>query len=94
MRQSTKSVNANLQIKPERLDEAIQPPVKIFAAVLACVLVTGCDEPQVQEPVLTAAVKQPVTRPIFPLIKIGDSTAGNYLAGRLAQKNRDYGNAS
>ena len=28
------------------------------------------------------------------LVKVGDSTAGNYLAGRLAQKNRDYGNAS
>jgi len=48
----------------------------------------------VQAPVLTAAVKQPATPPMPLLAKVGDSTAGNYLAGRLAQKNRDYGNAS
>ena len=49
---------------------------------------------QSQPPVLTAAVEQPATPPMPLLVKVGDSTAGNYLAGRLAQKNRDYGNAS
>jgi tetratricopeptide (TPR) repeat protein len=44
--------------------------------------------------VLTAAVKQPAPPPNPLLVRVGDSTTGNYLAGRLAQKNRDYGNAS
>ena len=43
---------------------------------------------------LTAAVKQPATPPMPLLIQVGDTTTGNYLAGRLAQKSRDYGNAS
>ena len=94
MRQSSKSIDAIQQIESELQDETIRPRITTFAAVLACALVTGCDEPQVQAPVLTAAVNQPTTRPILQLIKVGDSTAGNYLAGRLAQNNRDYANAS
>ncbi len=65
-----------------------QPPSQAQAQQLP-----GSQAP-VPSPVLTAAVKQPATPPLPLLVKVGDSTAGNYLAGRLARKNRDYGNAS
>ncbi len=89
-----------------RRDSGHRPYVAALAAVSTALLVAACGQsqpppapqPQSQSPsappILTAAVKQPAT-PTFPvLVRIGDSTAGNYLAGRFAQKNRDYGNAS
>ncbi len=88
----------------ERRDARLRPGITALAAVSACVLATGCVEPQprqlppsqaqVQAPIRTAAAKQPATPPMPLLVKVGDSTVGSYLAGRLAQKNRDYGNAS
>ncbi len=92
------------QIRLERRNARHRPQITTLAAVSACVLVTGCGQPQpqlqpqslvqTQPPILTAAVKQPATPPMLLLVKVGDSTAGNYLSGRLAQKNRDYGSAS
>ncbi len=75
-----------------------------LAGASAGLLLFGCVQPEplpgpesraeTPMPVRTAAVKQPATSPLPLLVKIGDSTAGNYLAGRFAQKSRDYGNAS
>ena len=76
------------QQQPQQQQPQQQPRIQAQAQQLP-----GSQAPM-QAPVLTAAVKQPATPPMPLLVKVGDSTAGNYLAGRLAQKNRDYGNAS
>ncbi len=47
-----------------------------------------------QPRVLTAAVKQSAAPSMPLLVRIGNSPAGNYLAGRFAQKSRDFGSAS
>ena len=59
-------------------------------AVAACLLAAACADPP---PVRTAAMEAgPVTPP--PPTAAGVSATGSYLAGRFAQKRRDFGNAA
>ena len=85
------------QYTPESQAQAVAPAqveVKVKASAPAQAQAQAQAQAGSRPPVLTAAVEQPASQPMPLLVKIGDSTAGNYLAGRLAQKNRDYGNAS
>lgn len=61
-----------------------------LTVVVAGVPLASCNDAPAQVQMQTAAVDQPKSVPIEIGYKVGSSTVGNYLAGRFAQKRRDF----
>ena len=67
-----------------------------LTALATGVPLASCSDAPAAGPVQmqTAAVDQPKSVPIEIAAKVGSSTVGNYLAGRFAQKRRDFATAA